>query len=162
GIAVFCWGGLAHMVLGLGGDSTMKRVPDNVMASMASNMKDGGLYMYPYTKDMNEMAKLVEKNPYGIMVFTPAGTPMNAGTGMLIQAAGDILASMLAAFLFSLALPNLKGWTSRVGFVVGIVMFSFLVSEVPYWNWYRYPTDFTAFSLLFKVVSSLVLGVILT
>ena len=162
GIAVFVWGGLAHMVLGLGGESTMKQIPDGALTAMAANVKEPGLYMFPYIKDMNEMAKAIEKNPYGIMVFTPAGVPMNMGSMLGVQAAGDILACLLAAWLLSMALPSLQSLTSRIGFVVGLGVFSFLVSEVPYWNWYRYPTDFTAYALLFKLTTTLLAGVVLS
>ncbi len=161
GLAVFLWGGLAHMVLGLGGDSTFKRLPDEALTAVNAQIKEPGLYMFPYTRDPNEMAKLIEKNPYGLMVVTPAGVPMNMGSLLGMQAVSDILASVLAALLLSLALPGLTSLALRAGFVVGLGMFSFLVSEVPYWNWYRFPADFTAYSLLFKLTAWAIAGVIL-
>lgn len=140
----------------------MKQIPDGALTAMAANVKEPGLYMFPYIKDMNEMAKSIEKNPYGIMVFTPAGVPMNMGSMLGMQAVGDILACLLAAWLLSMALPSLASLASRIGFVVGLGVFSFLVSEVPYWNWYHYPTDFTAYALLFKLTTTLLAGVVLS
>ena len=161
GLAVFLWGGLAHLVLGLGGESTFKQVPNEAQAAIAAHVKEGGLYIFPFTKDMNAMAKAIETQPYGLMVFTLAGVPMNMGARMGVQAVGDILACLLAACLFTCALPSLTSFVSRVGFVMGLGVFSFLVSEVPYWNWYNFPADFTAFALVFKLTAWLVAGVVL-
>ena len=147
------------MVLGLGGESTMKQLPAEASAGLA-HVKEAGLYMFPYSKDQNEMAKLMEKNPYGIMVFTPAG-PMNMGPLLGVQAISDILACLIAAWLFSIALPSLTSLASRVGFVVALGAFSFMTSEVPYWNWYHFPADFSAFALVFKLTAMLVAGLIL-
>jgi hypothetical protein len=36
-----------------------------------------------------------------------------------------------------------------------------MTSEVPYWNWYRFPTDFTAYALFFKLTAWALAGVIL-
>ena len=161
GIAVFLWGGLAHLALGLGGESTFKRMPPAAEAALAQ-VKEPGLYIFPFTKDMNEMSKAIEKNPYGLMVFTPAGVPMNMGSLMGMQALGDILACLVAAWMFSLVLPRLTGFASRVGFVMALGLFSFLTSELPYWNWYHFPADFSAFALVFKLTAALLAGVVLT
>lgn len=150
------------MVLGLGGESTMKQIPAGALTAMAANVKEPGLYMFPYTKDMNEMSKAIETNPYGLMIFTPAGVPMNMGALLGMQALSDIVACLIAAWLFSMALPSLTGLGSRVGFVVALGVFSFMVSEVPYWNWYHFPTDFTAYALAFKVTATLVAGLVLS
>ena len=161
GLAVFFWGGLAHMVLGLGGESTFKQVPNDALTAMAAHVKEPGLYMFPYSKDQNEMAKLMEKNPSGIMIFAPAGAKMDMAPLLSVQAISDILACLIAAWLFSIALPRLPSFGSRVGFVVALGVFSFMVSEVPYWNWYKFPTDFTAYALLFKLTTTLLAGAVL-
>ena len=148
------------MVLGLGGESTLKKMPNEAQAALA-NVKEAGLYMFPYTKDQAEMAKLVEKNPYGLVVFTPAGVPMNMGGMLGMQAVSDILACLIAAWLFSMALPSLTGLVSRVGFVMALGVFSFMTSDVPYWNWYHFPGDFSAFALAFKLSATLLAGLIL-
>ena len=161
GIAVFLWGGLAHMVLGLGGESTFKQIPKDAEAAMGAHIKEGGLYMFPFIKEASEMSKAIEKSPYGIMVITPAGVGMNMGSMLGLQAVSDILGCLVAAWLFSMALPSLPSLVSRVSFVMGLWLLSFLVSEVPYWNWYRFPADFTAFALLFKLSCSLLAGLVL-
>jgi hypothetical protein len=61
-----------------------------------------------------------------------------------------------------MALPSLPSLVSRVGFVVALGVFSFMISEVPYWNWYRFPTDFTGFALAFKLSASLIAGIVLS
>lgn len=149
------------MVLGLGGESAFKQIPKDAEAAMAAHIKEGGLYVFPFTKGMDEMTKAIEKNPYGIMVFTPAGTPMNMGALMGVQAAGDILACMIAAWLLSLALPSLTSLLPRVCFVMALGLFSFMVSEVPYWNWYHFPLDFTAYALGFKLTAWMIGGLVL-
>ena len=161
GVAVFLWGGLAHMVLGLGGESTFKQVPTEAMAAMSANIKAPGLYAFPFTKDPNEMAKLLEKNPYGLMVYAPPGSPFSMVSSLVTQAISDIIAALIAAWIFSMALPSLPTLLSRVGFILALGIFSFMISEVPYWNWYRFPTDFTAFALCFKLTAALIAGIVL-
>ena len=88
GLAVFMWGGLAHMALGLGGESTFKQVPADAIHALAANLKEPGLYVFPFTMDSNEMTKLLEKNPYGILVYAPPGSPFSMGKSLAMQAVG--------------------------------------------------------------------------
>ena len=150
------------MVLGLGGESTVKQVPNDALAAIAAHVKEPGLYMFPFSRDPNEMTKLLEKNPYGLLVYAPAGSPYSMGSSLATQAISDIVACLIAAWLFSMALPSLSGWGPRIGFLVGLGVFSFMVSEVPYWNWYRFPTDFTCYALVFKLTASALAGIVLS
>jgi hypothetical protein len=161
GLAVFLWGGLSKGMLSIGGESTYKQVSPEAIAALA-NMKQPGMYVFPYTNNSTEMAKMLETSPSGIMIYAPPGTPINMGSLLGIQAMSDILACLVAACIFSLALPRLPTFASRVGFVLALGAFSFLIAEVPYWNWYRFPTDFTAFGLLFKFSTALLTGVVLS
>lgn len=161
GITVFLWGGLAHMVLGLGGESTFKTVPNETITALGASLKQPGLYVFPYSTDMNETAKLVMTNPQGILIFTPAGSALNMGSLLGVQAISDFLACLVMAWIFSMALPRLQTFISRVGFVMALGLFSALTAELPYWNWYRFPTDFTAFGVVFKLSAALLAGVVL-
>lgn len=163
GILVFLWGGLAHMVLGLGGDSTFQQIPDQqtVMSTLASKIKDPGLYVYPFEKDMAKLEPLLAANPYGILIYAPPGASMDMGPRMAKQVLGDIFACLLLAWLLQLALPSLPTLRDRVGFCVVAGLFGFLLTEVPYWNWYRFPLDFTAFALVFRITLCLLAGAVL-
>ena len=162
GIFVFIWGGLAHNFLGLGGESTFKIVPNATLAAMAFGIQDPGLYMLSYSKDRNETTRMMEKYPSGIMVYAPPGTTLSMGRLLGTQAVSDILACLVAAWLFSLALPKLPTPVSQVGFVLGLGAFGFLMADIQYWNWYRFPTNFTAFAFAYKFSAALLAGLVLS
>jgi len=81
---------------------------------------------------------------------------------MAKQVVSDVLACLILAWLLSQAIPVLPTLVSRIGFVCAICAFSFLVSEVPYWNWYRFPASFTAYALVFKLTCGVVSGFVLS
>jgi hypothetical protein len=58
GIAMFIWGAVSHMVLGLG-ESSMKAMQneDAVIAVMKENMKESGLYLFPGGVPSNDMTE---------------------------------------------------------------------------------------------------------
>src|SRR4030066_1245744 len=81
GIALFAWGVVAHMFLGLG-DSSFKGIPNEemILSTMKENITEPGLYFFPWmdmkSTDKAAMEAWTQKykaGPTGLMVFYPNG-----------------------------------------------------------------------------------------
>jgi hypothetical protein len=154
GIVFFLWGAMAHTVLPLG-DIGMKGPADEkaVMEALRSGLPAEGIYHLPYLapdKMQDEAAKAeystrAKANPYAFVVYQPQGhdaLQMTPNLGM--QFVSDTLSALVVAFV--LALGNF-GFGRRVLTSAAIGLFAWLAVSVPYWNWYRFPTDFTLANL---------------
>jgi hypothetical protein len=105
-------------------------------------------------KAYSEMAK---NNPNAFIIFQPVGRDgMAMGPQLGIQAAADILSALLVAWVLSL---GAIGFGKRVAAAGMLGLFSWLTVSVPWWNWYRFTTDFTIGSLLEQVLGWLLAGV---
>lgn len=166
GIVFFIWGAVAHMALPIG-EMGMKSASaeDPVIAALRDNLPGEGVYMVPglapekmsdeaAVKAYSEKAKA---NPYAFIVYQPVGRDgMNMGPQLGIQAATDILSAMILAWVLSLA-PMAFG--KRVVASAALGLFSWLTVSAPWWNWYRFTTDFTLGNLIEQVVGWLIAGV---
>jgi hypothetical protein len=165
GIVFFAWGAIAHMALPIG-EMGMKSATaeDPVIAALRDNLPAEGVYMVPgvapekmsdpaAVKAYSEKAK---NNPNAFIVYQPAGRDgMNMGPQLAVQAATDILSAIVVAWVMSL---GAMGFGRRVAASAALGLFSWLTVSAPYWNWYRFPTDFTVGSLLEQVIGWAIAG----
>ncbi len=168
GVALFIWGAVAHMALGIG-ESSMKAMQNEeaVLATMKENLKEPGLYLFPGGVPSNEItaeqqAELMRKwkqGPSGFLVFHPQGMPAMSAKTLLTELVSNILAALVAAFLLSQALGSLTSFGSRVLFVTLIGLVPFLSISVSFWNWYGFPSGFTMGEFFEQVVGFGLAGV---
>ena len=166
GIVMFVWGVAAHMALGLG--DTGIRLPANeniVLSSLHEGLgTQPGVYILPSLdpKQMGDKAVLKaysEKavtSPYAFVVYLPQGEDMmQMGPQIGRQWASDTLAALALAFVLGLAG---LGSRRRVALAAAAALFTWLCTMVPYWNWYRFPLDFTLAALVEQLVGWLLAG----
>jgi hypothetical protein len=168
GVALFIWGAVAHMALGIG-ESSMKAMQneETVLATMKENLKEPGLYLFPGGVPSNditaeqqaELMRKWEQGPSGFLVFHPNGMPAMSAKTLLTELASNILAALVAAFLLSQALGTLTSFGSRVLFVTLIGLVPFLSISVSFWNWYGFPSGFTMGEFIEQVVGFALAGV---
>jgi hypothetical protein len=166
GIVMFIWGVAAHMALGLG--SVGIGQPVNETAAL-SGLQEGlgdhpGVYLFPSLdpKQMGDAAVVraysikAVRSPYAWVVYQPRGTDMmQMGPQIGRQWASDTLASLALAFVMGLALV---GFRRRVAIAAAAAVFAWLSSMLPYWNWYRFPLDFTLAALAEQLIGWLLAG----
>ena len=166
GIVMFIWGAAAHMALGLG--SVGIRQPageDVVLGSLHQGLgTKAGVYILPsvdparlsdpaVTKAYSEKAKV---SPYAWVVYLPQGEDMmQMGPQLGRQWASDTLSALALAFVMSLASFGLH---KRLAIAAAVAAFAWLSSMVPYWNWYRFPLDFTLAALVEQLFGWLLAG----
>jgi heme exporter protein D len=166
GIVFFVWGAVAHMALPIG-QMGMKSASNEeaVLAAIRDNGAGEGVYQIPDLSPaaMNDpaMAKAysdkAKANPYAFVVFQPVGHDAMDMSGNLVkQFISDTLSALVVAFV--LALGSFS-FGKRVFIATALGLFSWLTISVPYWNWYRFPLDFTVGSLLEQVLGWMIAGI---
>ncbi len=167
GIVVFFWGAFAHMVLPLG-KMGVRQIPNEepVLGAMRDTIHEPGFYFLP-GKDMSKQAseseeqvwlEKVKKGPVGVLIVQPSGGEAMSLRQLGTELATNIVSAILAAFLLT---SIRSGYWGRVLFVTSLGVFGFLTVSVPYWNWYGFPTDFTAAEAIDQVVGWLLAGLVL-
>jgi len=160
GVALFMWGGLAHMVLGLG-EVGIQYLPQQqpVMDTLKTSVPQSGFYYFPQADKAGKVLPEKAGGPYGIMIYHTAGAG-GVMTGQLVkECILNIVMALFAAFLLSLA-PGLPRYVPRVGFVTLLGLMVGLMTNVQYWNWYGFPTNYTLANILENVIGFLIVGLI--
>jgi hypothetical protein len=162
-VAIFAWEFVAHMFTPLG-EAGVSYLPNEatVSAALASGIGDrGGFYVYPtggLTKDSSGKEKQagierimeeIKTKPSGLLLYKPPGATFNFGKNLAVQFLTDFLKALLAVWL--LAQTRLATLGGRVGFVVGLGVIAGLATNVPYWNWYGFPGDYTVAQVFMEI-----------
>jgi len=170
GLAMFGWGFVSHIVLPLG-EIGMSQLPAEapVLSTLSAEIDRSGVYFFPgmdpatateaETKAWEEEYR---KGPSGLLVYTAEGQEPMAPVRLAKQLGGDVLAALCGAILLWLA--GMASYLSRVVFVTLIGIAAWASINLPYWNWYGFPTDFTlaagADTTLGWLAAGLVMGLI--
>jgi hypothetical protein len=160
GFALFIWGGLAHMVLGLGMVG-IQNLPQQqpVMDALKVAVPQSGFYFFPQADAAGKVAPERAGGPYGIMIYNAAGAGAPMTGQMITECALDIVMALFAAFVLSLA-SGLTGFVSRVGFVTLLGLMVGLMTNLQYWNWFGFPANYTVVAVFIDVVGFLIVGLI--
>jgi hypothetical protein len=171
GIAMFIWTSIAHLFLPLG-EAGISEIPNEsaVLSAMQSNIGDQtGLYIFPgmgagknatsqeKNEAMKQMAAKAASGPSGILMYH-ATRPFTFGKWMGIEFATELLEAILVVFL--LAQTSIAGFGGRVGFVLVAGILTAIATNVSYWNWYGFPSVYTASYMLIQIVGFFVVGIV--
>ena len=166
GIVMFLWGVTAHMELSLGEVGLKLPVNENVALSGLQEGLGGqaGVYLLPSLdpKKMNDPAEVqaysikAVRSPYALVVYQPHGTDMmQMGPQIGRQWASDTLSALALAFVMGLAVLSFR---RRLAVAAAAAVFAWLSTLLPYWNWYRFPLDFTLAALAEQLIGWLIAG----
>ena len=172
GIAMFVWSSVAHLLLPLG-QVGIKELPNEqaVLVALRSSLGEGsGLYFFPGVglgpdatsqqkqAAMQQYEQKLAANPSGLLIYHPAGAkPMTAG-----QLVTEFLTETIEAFLLVilLAQTRLGAFGARLSFVFVAGVLAVLGTNVSYWNWYGFPTSYTAAYMTTQIVGFLCVGLV--
>lgn len=174
GIALFLWSSITHMVLPLGevGVQQMQN-EEPVLTAMRSSIQAPGFYFFPgmdrspgMTAEQQEAATQewqtkYNTGPWGILIYHPPGTSSSFPVQLTRELLTNIVSALLAAFLLSRALGGLSSFGMRVAFVALLGLFASVAGDIPYWNWYGFPTNYTLAQLTDQVSGFAVVGLVL-
>jgi hypothetical protein len=160
GLAMFVWSSVAHVALPLG-QTGIKEIPNEpaVLSAMHTSLGDApGMYAFPGLgqADMKQYAQKLAANPSGILIYHPPGAQALTAGQLVTEFLTELIESLLVVFL--LAQTQLSSFGARVGFVVIAGIVAALVTNVSYWNWYGFPTSYTAAYMAIQIVGFLCVG----
>jgi hypothetical protein len=151
-IVVFLVSSLWHMATGLG-QIGIQNLPDEdaVLSAMRGSIHSSGLYFFPGmdagaegSKQPSQAAYLrkYKTGPTGILIYHPGGAELAFGKLLAVQ----FLTGMVGALLLGLVLAmtaDATTFSKRTFLVVAISLFAAVIYEIPYWNWYGFPANYT-------------------
>jgi len=172
-IAMFAWTSIAHMALPLGEAGVQNTMDDEaLLTALKANVKDkDGFYTYPsmglgpdathaqMSEAMKTYPEKLDKNPSGFFIYHPAGSrPMNMGKYLTIEFITELCEALLAVWL--LAQTRIVTFGGRLGFVTAAGIMAAIATNVSYWNWWGFPTVYTASYMLIQVVGFFLVGIV--
>jgi len=172
GIAMFVWAGIAHMATGLGmvGIKEIPNEPGVLSALQAQIGNTSGLYLYPglglgenATREQQQAAmrqydQKLAANPSGLLIYHPPGMKALTGGQLGTEFITELIEALFLAFL--LAQTSLTSFASRFGFVIVAALMAAITTNIPYWNWYGFPTNYTATYAMTQIVGYVIAGLV--
>lgn len=172
GIAMFAWTSIAHMVLPLG-EAGVKEIPNEPAALAALQTAIGqspGLYIFPgmglgpdatnqqKSAAMDQYGQKLAANPSGILIYRPPGAAPISARFFVTEFLTELAGCFLAVFL--LAQTRLATFGSRLAFVAAAGLMASIMTNISYWNWYGFPTNYTLAYMFTQFVGFVVAGLI--
>jgi len=107
---------------------------------------------------MHNLGEKSATNPSGILMYHPPGRPLTIGKWLGIEFATEVVESILVVFL--LAQTRVSSFGGRVGFVIVAGILAAIATNVSYWNWYGFPTNYTSVYILTQIVGFVCVGAV--
>ena len=108
---------------------------------------------------MKHMDEKLARYPSGILMYHPAGSrPIVMVRSLSIEFATEVFEAFLAVFLLSLT--RLTTFGARLGFVTLAGVLAAIATNISYWNWYGFPTVYTAAYMFIQVVGFFCVGLV--
>jgi hypothetical protein len=172
GVAMFIWMSVVHMVLPLG-RTGIQEIPNEsaALSAMQNSLgSNSGFYLFPgmgvapdapreqQNAAMRHYDEKLASNPSGILIYHPPG--MKALTAR--QLATEFLTEFIEAFIavWLLAQTRLASFAARIGFVALLGVLAAITTNVPYWNWYGFPSNYTMAYMFSQIIGYLCVGIV--
>jgi len=106
---------------------------------------------------MQQYDQKLAANPSGLLVYHPPGE-----TGMTARRLATEFLELLGAFLvvFLLAQTRLESFGGRLAFSTAAGVLASLGTNVSYWNWYGFPSNYTAVYMRTQIVGYVCVGAV--
>ncbi len=171
GIAMFIWSFIAHDLLPLG-ETGMREFKDEaaMLDALKTNLGDArGLYHFPGHKagpnatrqeKSDAIKRAMEKaasGPSGMLLYHPT-REFTFGKLLGIEFATELLEAILVVFL--LTQTRIESFGGRIGFVLVTGILAAITTNIPYWNWYGFPSNYTAAYMSVEIIGFLCVGLV--
>jgi len=173
-IVAFVFLGFLHMATHLG-EVGVTFLPDQAAAlpMMRMAIHEPGMYMFPgdaamaTAKGAQQKAAMdkyqaeYKQGPTGILIYIPGGQEFSFGHLLVNQFGITLLAALVVAWMLGMAAGSLASYGSRVLFVALPSVFAGIFNDLPYWNWYNFPANYTVAHILGNVVCWVLAGLVM-
>lgn len=167
GIVVFMWGAISHMATPIG-KMGFRSFPneETIVAAMKGSIHETGIYLFPDMPDSQTPTESetsawearYKQGPTGFLVYHTDGGEAMSPRQLLTELGSSVFAGLLAAGVLS---QVKSGYLGRVLIVTLMGMFGFVSINISYWNWYRFPIDFTTGAVLDEIIGWFLGGLVL-
>ena len=171
GITMFIWSFVAHDLLPLGETGIREfKNEASMLDVLKTNLGDAsGLYHFPGHKagpnatrqeKSDAMKRAMEKaasGPSGMLIYHPT-REFTFGKLLGIEFATELLEAILVVFL--LTQTRIESFGGRVGFVLTAGILAAITTNIPYWNWYGFPSSYTVAYMSIEIIGFLCVGLI--
>ena len=171
GIAMFIWSFVAHDLLPLG-EIGMRQFDneDHVLGTLKTDLGDAaGIYHFPGhmagpNATRQERAEAIKRamekaasGPSGILIYH-SSRQFSFGKLLGVEFTTELLEAILAVFLLSQT--GIQSFVGRIGFVLVVGILAAMTTNIPYWNWYGFPSNYTAAYMFTEIVGFLLVGIV--
>ena len=171
GFAMFIWSFVAHDLLPLG-EIGMRQFDneDHVLDTLKIDLGDAaGIYHFPghmagpnatRQERADAIKRAMEKaasGPSGILIYH-SSRQFSFGKLLGVEFATELLEAILAVFL--LTQTGIRSFGGRIGFVLVVGILAAITTNIPYWNWYGFPSNYTAAYMFTEIVGFLLVGIV--
>jgi hypothetical protein len=171
GIVMFIWSFIAHDLLPLGETGIRGFKNEAAMLdALKTNLGDArGLYHFPEHRagpnatrqeKSDAMKRAMEKaasGPSGMLLYHPS-REFTFGKLLGIEFATELVEAILVVFL--LTQTKIESFGGRVGFVLAAGILAAITTNIPYWNWYGFPSNYTAAYMSIEIIGFLCAGLV--
>ena len=171
GIAMFIWTFVAHDLLPLGEIGVRQfENEDAMLDALKTNVGDApGFYHFPGhhagpNASAHEKSEAIKRamekaatGPSGILIYHPTGR-FAFGKLLGIEFGAEVVEAILIVFLLSQT--RIESFAGRVGFVFVAGILVTIPTNVSYWNWYGFPSNYTAAYMFIQIVGFFCAGVV--
>jgi len=125
-----------------------------------------GWYMFPGI-DVSKQSDPAEqkrfsaafvKGPTGLLIYHPGGEEFSFGKLLVNQFLFSVGSALVISLLLAMAAGALPGFGQRVLFICIVALFGAFTTDLPYWNWYGFPLNYTIAHLAGIVLTWAVAG----
>ena len=164
-IIAFAWCAVSWMVLPWY-NTQFKQFKDSEQVAdvIRNQVTEHGLYMLPgCCGSCDDPAEEVrwkqnyERGPIMLASIDPKGAKFDMTRNLIIQFVMFFVAAWIVSYLLTQFKPK-STYGERVFYVTMIGLFLAIVSVVPMWSWWRYPTGFVMVSFLDTVITWFLAG----
>jgi len=162
-VAMYIWMTVAHMATPLGMIG-WQPLPDEapIISTLQGGITKPGLYMYPWVdmkaKDaMKQYEEKVKTTASGMLLFAPPPGKGMSVTQLATEFATELVECLIAAWL--LAQAAIAAFAGRVLFVAGVGAAASIATNVPTWNWYGFPLDYTLAQVATLFIGYVIAGI---
>jgi len=165
-LVTFVW----HMVLPFA-ETGFKNLPHDeaLTTAMRLGISEPAIYIFPTmdpskrtdSAEMKSYADKFQRGPTGLLIYQPGGTEFSFPKLLANQFLFGAIAAFVISWLLAMSAGALPGYGQRVLFVALVALFGCLIIDLPYWNWYGFPGNYTVAHLAGMVATWAITGLAL-
>jgi hypothetical protein len=172
GVALFVWSVVAWTLLPLHASSLRRlAAEDRVVAALVDAKTPEGLYVIPAPPDNDgkteeqsaaateEWESRASQGPVATLAYRPGGRPPSRMFRPMARGLGLALAAALFS-AWALSRARISSHFGRVGFVLGLGLFGWVLGPAMLWNWFSYPADYAIAVLVDAAAGWAIVGVV--